>query len=161
MSLSTKIERTNRGPNLEKRCQFSPNWNTVKSYLELQILDFNLVYMARKLRHRPKTFIGVQDSILLSGSPNLSNNGEVRICPAAQTLFSVQTISRVLEVQMHRFFFCWKAEMISQNFHADNLFKLLCYQQIIMLSMMFCSDKKIRIVTKSRCGHPLNNQSSN
>jgi len=69
--------------------------------------------MARKLRHRPKTFMGVQDSILLFGSPNLSNNGEVGICPAAQTLFSVQPISRVLEVQMHRFFSCWKVETIS------------------------------------------------
>jgi len=57
--------------------------------------------MARKLRQRPKTFMGVQDSILLFGSPNLSNNGEVRICPAAKTMFSVQPISRVLEVQMY------------------------------------------------------------
>jgi len=56
---------------------------------------------------------GVQDSILLSGSPNLSNNREVRICAVAQTLFSVQPISQVLEVQMHRFVFCWKAETIS------------------------------------------------
>jgi hypothetical protein len=31
MSLSTEIERTKRGPNLEKRCWFSPNWNTVRS----------------------------------------------------------------------------------------------------------------------------------
>jgi hypothetical protein len=68
-------------------------------------LDFNLVYMDRKLRHRPKTFMGVQDSNLLFGSPNLSNNREVRIYPTAQTLFSVQLISRVLEVQIHRFFF--------------------------------------------------------
>ena len=32
--------------------------SVIGSYLELQILDFNLVYMARKLRHRPKTFMG-------------------------------------------------------------------------------------------------------
>jgi len=44
--------------------------------------------MARKLRHRPKTFM-IQDSILLFGSPNLNNNGEGEIYPAAQTLFSV------------------------------------------------------------------------
>jgi hypothetical protein len=30
MSLSTEIERTKKGPNLEKRCWFSPNWNTVR-----------------------------------------------------------------------------------------------------------------------------------
>ena len=55
---------------------------------------------------------------------------------------------------MHRFFFCWKAETISQNFPKDSM-------QIMMLAMTSCLDKKIRIVTKSRCGHPLNNQSSN
>jgi len=45
--------------------------------------------------------MGVKDSILLFESPNLINNEEVGICPAAQTLFSVQPISQVLEVQMH------------------------------------------------------------
>jgi hypothetical protein len=39
--------------------------------------------MARKLRHRPKTFMGVKDSILLFGSPNPRNNREVVIYPAA------------------------------------------------------------------------------
>ena len=29
MSSSMEIERTKRGPNLEKRCWCSPNWNTV------------------------------------------------------------------------------------------------------------------------------------
>jgi len=57
--------------------------------------------MDEKLRHRPKTFMGVQYSILLFGSLNLSNNVEVGICPATQILFSVQPISRVLELQMH------------------------------------------------------------
>ena len=31
--------------------------SVIESYLELQILDFNLIYMARKLRHRLKTFM--------------------------------------------------------------------------------------------------------
>jgi len=52
-----------------------------------------------KLKHRPKTFI-VQDLKRSFSSPNFSNNEEVRIYPAAQTLFSVQPITRVLEVQM-------------------------------------------------------------
>jgi len=56
-------------------------------------------------------------------SSNGSNNGEVRICPTAQTLFSVQPITRVLEVQMRQFMFCWKEETISQNFHEDYLFQ--------------------------------------
>jgi len=50
---------------------------------------------------------------MLFESPNLNNNREVIICPAAQTLFTFQPISRVLEVQMHRLFFHWKAETIS------------------------------------------------
>jgi hypothetical protein len=44
-------------------------------------------------------------------SSKCSNNREVKICPAAQTLFSIQPISRVLEVQMHRFLFCWKEKL--------------------------------------------------
>ena len=55
--------------------------------------------MARKLKHKPKTFMGVKDSILLFGSPNLSNNEEVRIYPAAQTLFSIQPIGRSVSFQ--------------------------------------------------------------
>ena len=74
------------------------------------------------LRHIPKTFMGVQDPILLFRSPNLSNNGEVGICPTTQTLFSVQPISRVLEVQMTLFLFFWKAKTIPHNFHEDYLF---------------------------------------
>ena len=59
----------------------------------------------------------MQNPILLFGSPNLSNNEEVRICRATQTLFNVQLISRVLEVQMISIFFSWKAKTISYNFH--------------------------------------------
>jgi hypothetical protein len=44
-------------------------------------------------------------------SSNYSNKREVKICPAAQTLFSVQPISQVLEVQMSSFLFCWKDEI--------------------------------------------------
>jgi len=79
--------------------------------------------MYGKLRHRPKTFMKVQDLKVPFSSSNGSNNGEVEICPAAQTLFSVQPISRVLEVQMTSFSFCWKDESISQNFHEDYMFK--------------------------------------
>jgi hypothetical protein len=41
----------------------------------------------------------------------------------------------------------------------DNFLELSCGQsvQILTLAMIFCSNKKIRIITKSRCGHPLNN----
>jgi hypothetical protein len=80
--------------------------------------------MEGKLRHRPKTFMRVQDSKLPFASSNCSNKREVGICPAAQTLFSVQPISRVLEVQMSSFLFCWKAETNAQNFHEDYPLKL-------------------------------------
>jgi len=100
-------------------------------------LDYNLVYMARKLRHRPKTFIGVKDSILLFGSPNLSNNGEVRICPAAQTLFSVQPISRVLEVQMHRFFFVGKLRQFPRTFMTN-----ICSNSNVINDVLFRQEDK-------------------
>jgi hypothetical protein len=61
--------------------------------------------MDGKLRHRPKTFVGVQDLKRSFSSPNCSKNREVLICPTAQTLFSVQPISRVLEVQITLIFF--------------------------------------------------------
>jgi hypothetical protein len=57
--------------------------------------------MYGKLRHRPKTLIRVQDSKGPFSSLNYSNNRKVGICSAALILFSVQPISRVLEVQMH------------------------------------------------------------
>jgi hypothetical protein len=69
-------------------------------------MDLNLVYMDGKLRHRPKTFMRVRDSKRPFSSSNCSNKREVRICPAAETLFSVQPISRVLKVQMSSFFLC-------------------------------------------------------
>jgi len=56
--------------------------------------------MDGKVRHRPATFMGAQNLTKPFSSSNCSNNEEVRICPVAQTLFSVQPISRVLEVQM-------------------------------------------------------------
>jgi len=55
--------------------------------------DLGPLYMDGKIRHRPKTCMGFQDSILPFASSNLSNNGEVGTCPAAQTLFGFQLIS--------------------------------------------------------------------
>ena len=79
--------------------------SVIESYLELYISNLGLFYMDGKIRHRPKNFMGVQDLKRLFSSPNYSNNGEVWICLATQTLFSVQPISRVLEVQMTSIFF--------------------------------------------------------
>ena len=49
-------------------------------------------------------------------SPNYSNNEEVQICPVAQTLFSFQPISRVLEVQMTSNFFLEKLRQFPRTF---------------------------------------------
>ena len=60
--------------------------------------------------------MGVQDFKRPFSSPNCSNNREVEICSAAQTLFSVQPISRVIEVKMHRFFFFEKLRQFPRTF---------------------------------------------
>ena len=156
MSLTTKIEKTERVKLRKEMLVQSKleHCSVIGSYLKLQILDFYLVHMARKLRHRAKIFMGserLNSAVWKSKSQqqrrswNLSCN---------QTLFNIQPISRVLEVQMHRFFFFGKLRQFPRTFMGQSV-------QILMLAMMFCSDKKIRIVTKSRCGHLLNNKSSN
>jgi len=61
--------------------------------------------MDGKLRHRPKTFVRSPRFKKVVFNPNCSKNREVLICPTAQTLFSVQPISRVLEVQITSIFF--------------------------------------------------------
>jgi hypothetical protein len=104
--------------------------------------------MDGKLRHRPKTLMKSPNSNGSFSSSNCSNKREVGICLAAQTLFNVQLISRVLDIQMSSFLFCWKAET-----NASCRLSV----QILTLAMMFCSDKKTMVVTKSRGGHPLNN----
>jgi len=45
--------------------------------------------MDGKVRDRPTTFMEAQDLTRPFSSPNYSNKKEVRICPTAQTLFSV------------------------------------------------------------------------
>jgi hypothetical protein len=44
MSLTTEIEKTRRGPNLEKRCWFSPNRNTVQSLGHTGAVDLGFRY---------------------------------------------------------------------------------------------------------------------
>ena len=84
-------------------------------------------------------------------SPNHSNNGEVQICLTTRTLFSVWPISGVLEVQMTSTFFCLESWV--------NFLQLSCLLEdpVQMVAFLFYSDKKIRIFTKSKVGHLLNN----
>jgi hypothetical protein len=98
--------------------------------------------MDGKIRHRPTTFMGVQDLTRPFSSPNCSNTEEVRICPTAQTLFSVQPKCRVLEVQMILIFYPGKLRQFLRTF----MFKFVHIMTLL-------TNKKIRIVTKSRCGH--------
>jgi len=46
--------------------------------------------------------------------------------------FYVQPISQVLEVQMHRFLFCWKAEIIFHNFY-----ELICSKSDVSNDLLF------------------------
>jgi len=75
--------------------------------------------MDGKVRHMPTTFMVAQDLTRPFSSPNCSNNEEVRICPAAQTLFSVQPISRVLEVQMISNFYPGKMRQFPRTFMIE------------------------------------------
>ena len=126
----------------------------IGSYLELQILDLGLLYMDRKLRHRPTTFMWsprfkkvVFKSKLqqLRRSLNLSCNPDIVQCSA-----HISSSRSPNDLN----FFSQKDQTISQNFYVQLV-------PILMLAMTFCSNKKIRIFTKSRVGHPFNNQSSN
>jgi len=75
--------------------------------------------MDGKVRHRPTTFMGAQDLTRSFSSPNCSNNEEVRISPAAQTLCSIQPISRVLEVQMISNFYPRKMRQFPRTFMIE------------------------------------------
>ena len=105
------------------------------------------------VRHRATTLMGHQDLRRPFASPTYSNNGEVRICPAARTLFRFWPISAVLEVQMTSIFFPGKLIQFPTTFMLEDPVWIVAY--------VFYSDKKIRIFTKSKVGHPLNNYSSN
>jgi hypothetical protein len=122
MWLTIESKRTKKELSLEKRCWFKlEHHSVIGSYLELYTLDLGLVYMDGKLRHRPKISMRVQNSIFLFWSPNISIKRKVWIYLTTQTLFSIQSISRVLEVQISSFFFWWKAETDSYNFHETTL----------------------------------------
>jgi hypothetical protein len=91
--------------------------------------------MDGKVRHRPTTFMGVKDLTRLFSSPNCSNNEEVRICPAAQTLFSVQPISRVLEVQM----ISNSCHLIYVEYYNPVTFSIELIFSIVILDFLFCN----------------------
>ena len=111
--------------------------------------------MNEKLRHRPKTFMK---------SPRFKKDVfQVQIVATTEKLESVlqpghcSVFSLYLEFQKSKCtdaFFVGKLRQFHKTFMGLSI-------QIMTLAMTFFSDKKIKIVTKSRCGHPLNNQSSN
>jgi len=49
--------------------------------------------MDGKLTHRPKTFMGVQDSIMPFSSSNLSNNGEFRTTEKSEYVLQLRHYS--------------------------------------------------------------------
>ena len=129
--------------------------SVIGSYLELQILDLGLHYMDGKLRHRPKTFMRsprFKKAVFKSKLQTTTEKSKYILQPRHCSVFSLY-----LEFQ--------KSKCIDSYFFGKlRQFSRTCMRlsiQMLMLAMTFSSDKKIRIVTKSRCGHPLNNQSSN
>ena len=113
-----------------------------------------MLYMDGKLRHRPKTFMW---------SPRFKNVVFKSKLQQQRRSLNLSCSSDIVQCSGHisssrspndLICFSWKDETIFRTFMSELV-------PILTLSMTFCSDKKIRIVTKSRCGHPLNNQSSN
>ena len=111
--------------------------------MELQILDLGPFYMDGNIRYRPTTFMWTprfKKAFFKSKlqqqqrSPNLSCSPDIVQCSAR---ISSSRIPNDLK------FLSWKDETIPQNFHDVTNFL------------------ELRIVTKSRCGHPLINQSTN
>ena len=127
--------------------------SVIGSYLELQISDLGPFYMDGKLRHRPTTFIWTPRSKKAVFKPKLL---EQRRSPKLScSPDTIQCSTHILSSRsLNDLIFFWKAETMSQNIPEDS-------GQIMMLAMTYCLDKEIRIVTKSRCGHPLINQSTN
>ena len=121
--------------------------------MELQILDLGLLYMNGKVRHRPITFMqGLRFKKTVFKSKLQQQQRSLNLSCSLDT---VQCSAHILSSRSPNDlnFFSWKDNKISYNFHELVL--------VLMLVMMFYSNKKIRIFTKSRVGHPLNNQSSN
>jgi hypothetical protein len=96
-------------------------------------MDLGLLYMDGKIRYRPKAFMKSSRFKTTVLSSNCSNKKEVRICPAAHTLFNVQSIYQVLEVKMSSFLFCWKAEINYQNFHET-----ICSNSDVSNDILLC-----------------------
>jgi len=133
MWVTIESERTKKGLSLEKRCWFNSNKNTIQSLGHIwscrSLISFWFIWIESYdigLKHSWR----VQDSILPFWSPNLSIKREVWICPAAQTLFSVQSISRVLEVQMNSSFWHIKGGICHTFRHLSFQIKI-----IFMLSL--------------------------
>jgi hypothetical protein len=61
MNLTAEIKKAKRGLSSEKRCWFSPKWNTIQSLGHIWSCKswVSVWIMARKVRHTPKTFMGV------------------------------------------------------------------------------------------------------
>jgi hypothetical protein len=79
-------------------------------------LEFRSGLYVWKTLYRPKTFMKSPGFKSVIFSLNGSNNREVRIYPAAQTLFSFQLISRVLEYKWALVIFVEKLRQFPTTF---------------------------------------------
>ena len=152
MSLTTEIKKRKRGLSLEKRCWFSPNQNTIR-LLDRTWIQVWFIY--GKLRHRPKPFMKSPrfKRTIFKFKLQQQQRSENLSC-------SLDTIQCSAHISSSR---SPNASILVLLVSGDNFPELSSglFAQILMLVMTFSADNKIRIVTKSRGGHPLNNQSSN
>jgi len=105
MWLTIESERTKKRLSLERRYWFNSKLErclVIGSYLELQSLDFSLIYMDRKLRNRPTMFmnIGRPKSTIFKFQVWPQKRSQNLFCNPAQTLLSLLPIAGVLEGQM-------------------------------------------------------------
>ena len=126
----------------------------IRSYLELQISDLGMLYMNGKVRHRSLVFMRSPrfKNVVFKSKLQQQRKSLTLSCNPHNVQCSAHISSSRSSNDLN--FFSWKDKTISYNFYEQLV-------PILMLAMTFCSNKKIRIFTKSRVGHPLNNQSSN
>ena len=117
-----EIERTKRGPNLEKRCWCSPNCTLFGNWVISRVLDVQMTSMfwTDSIRHRPTTFMqsprfkkAVFKSKLQQQwrSLNLSCSPDTVQCSA-----HISSSRSPNDLN----FFSWKVKTISYNFYGTS-----------------------------------------
>ena len=113
----------------------------IGSYLELQILDFSLIYMDGKLRNRPTMFMNTvrPKSAIFKFKVQPQKRSQNLSCNPAQTLLRILPISGVLQSQMT----CNLVGGRKRQFPTTFMRR---FSQIRMVTMTFHPDKSLRSI---------------